>query len=499
MKIFVCECKQESNSFNPIPTPLSAFDRGGTLRGERLLQASDGEHAALGGILDAIREFGDEAIPGVAMRAGSGGPVEQKVVDGFLKETLTALKTCMPVDGVFLSLHGAMLTEQSEDACGDILEAVRSCVGERASIAAAFDLHANITEKVFRNADFIAGFRTYPHMDQRNTGYRAACAALESMHGQPRVMAYATVPMMASASDYTTKEGALSELMQYAHDLVDSGKLRDFSVFQVQPWLDVHEIASAVVTVADDPETAIRYANELANREFTLRETLVRRHEDIDEIIGAACREHSGKPVVLVDSADSPNAGATCDSAEVLRHLLPYRETLRAAFPINDTPTVEKAFSAGVGAELTVELGATRAPMLSRPVTLSVRVKSLHEGTFMLEGPAGRGSVCVIGRTAVLLAGKLQILVTEHASRIGDPQFYRGFGIEPTLCDLVVIKACTSFRAAYEPIASVICNADTMGSACSDLKALPYRRLPVPMYPFTALTEKDIKPARVHG
>ena len=497
MRIFVCECKQESNSFNPIPTSLAAFERGGILRGEQLLHGANYEHGALSGILDAIREYGDEAILGVAMRAGSGGPVEQSVVDGFLKETLALIAQNAPLNGVFLSLHGAMLTEQSEDACGDILEAVRACVGENVTLAVSLDLHANVTKRMVKNADYIAGYQTYPHLDQQQTGYRAASAALANMHGQSRVLAYASVPVMASASDYTTNEGALGELMRYAHSLVDSGELRDFTIFQVQPWLDVRDIASSVVTIADDEQTALRYANELALRELSIRTSLARKHDEIDNIIDIALRDGSGKPVVLVDSADSPNAGATCDSAEVLRRLLPHRDELRAAFPINDAPAVEKAFVAGVGAELTLTLGATLAPMLSTPLTLSVRVQSLHEGSFILEGPAARGSVCVMGRTAVLRTGGIQILVTQHASRPGDPQFYRGFGIEPTLCDLVVIKACTSFRAPYEPIASVICNAATMGSACADLQALPFRRLPMPMYPFAEVTEQDIASAKV--
>ena len=58
--------------------------------------------------------------------------------------------------------------------------------------------------------------------------------------------------------------------------------------------------------------------------------------------------------------------GATCDSAEVLRRLLPHQDRLSAAFPINDRPAVEQAFAKGVGAELTVSLGATLAPALMK-------------------------------------------------------------------------------------------------------------------------------------
>ncbi len=497
MRILLGEFKQESNSFNPILTSLEAFERADIVRGDRLLCGAAGERAALGGMLDAIQECGDEAVPCVSMRAGSGGPVEQRVVDAFLDETLRLIGEQAPLDGVFLSLHGATLTERSQDACGDILEAVRDCVGCRTVIAVSLDLHANVTEKIVRCADYIAGFQTYPHLDLRQTGYRVAKTALAQMHGQRRVLAYAALPVMASASDYATNEGALKDLMSYAHGLVTDGRLYDFSVFLVQPWLDVAEIRSAVVTVAADDATALKYANELAARAFSLRGALKRQHDAVDDVIQKGLQNRTGKPVVLVDSADSPNAGATCDSAEVLRRLLPHQDRLSAAFPINDRPAVEQAFAKGVGAELTVSLGATLAPALSSPVTVTAHVQSLHEGSFVLEGPAARGSVCVMDKTAVLRAGKLRILITEHASRIGDPQFYRGFGIEPSLCDLVVIKACTSFRAPYTPIASAIYNADTMGAACAELTRLPYLNLPMPMYPFADVTEADIMPAKI--
>ncbi len=74
----------------------------------------------------------------------------------------------------------------------------------------------------------------------------------------------------------------------------------------------------------------------------------------------------------------------------------------------------------------------------------------------------------------------------------GDLNFYRNFGIEPTLCRLVSLKVCTSFRAGYEPISAKICNASTPGAACPDLMALPYKNLPTPFFPFSEISEDMI-------
>jgi microcystin degradation protein MlrC len=59
----------------------------------------------------------------------------------------------------------------------------------------------------------------------------------------------------------------------------------------------------------------------------------------------------------------------------------------------------------------------------------------------------------------------------------GDPQLYRGFGIEPLMYDLVVVKANTSFRVGYGKFAGEIYEADTPGAAAPDLLRLPFRKL----------------------
>ena len=83
-----------------------------------------------------------------------------------------------------------------------------------------------------------------------------------------------------------------------------------------------------------------------------------------------------------------------------------------------------------------------------------------------------------IGRAAVLRFGGLDVVVCEWMAGNGDPQLYRAHGIEPTLYDLVVVKASTSFRAGYSAFAGTIVETDTPGAASSDLINLPFARLP---------------------
>lgn len=493
-RFFVCGLVQESNSFNPQPTTYRVFSKT-CWRGEAVLRGDAGD--TVNGILEVLRRRGCEVTAGTVMRAKSGGAVASSVIETFIRETTEALRG-NEWDGVVVSLHGATLSDTSDDVCGDILTAIRETVGERTIVTASCDLHGNVTERMLRAADHICGYQTYPHLDHYGVGCRAATLAVDAVQGKPLCTVRAAVPMMAPAHGYTTDTPALKALMDKGHSLVRAGTIADFSVFQVQPWMNIPIIASAVVVTAATEAVAAAVADELVHELFALREVLQGTPLDtVEAVIERALHNQENKPVVLVDSADSPNAGACGDCATVIGSLLPYRDRLWMAVNVNDEAAVEQAFTLGVGGKGDFMLGGSIAPSLSRPVTVpDCTVLSLHSGDFRLEGPAERGQWRYVGRSAVLAADKLRILVTCASRNNGDKQFYRAFGIEPTLCDLVCVKACTSFRAGYEPISAAIYNTATPGAAGPVLTDLPYDRLPRPFYPFSDITEADITPPK---
>ncbi len=226
-------------------------------------------------------------------------------------------------------------------------------------------------------------------------------------------------------------------------------KIENYSIFQVQLWLDVNGTASMIVVRGRDKETAGKVAAELALLEFEIRKDLLGGTLlSVDDVIRKAIRNKTGKPVVLADAADSPNAGACGCSAYILEKLLPYKDILTTAIGLIDIPAVEKTYKVGVGNTADFTLGAAIAPELSKPITVNATVKSLDDGHFKYTGPQEHGKEFFLGRTAVLSIGKIFLHAIERG-RMGDPAFYDAFGISPKKCDLVCIKACTSFRAAY--------------------------------------------------
>jgi len=486
-RVFVCSFQQETNVFNPIVSTAAYYGHG-------KCETHIGARSMIGGMIAFLLDAGFSLSYGHAWGAYSGGRAADAVWQDFLRDTLEHLVSEGPFDGVAICMHGATVSEHNDDVCGEIAAAVRASVGETIPIAVAYDLHANITVKTAKSVDYICGFHEYPHTDQYETGARAARLLVSHLQGTPLKTAYATIPMIAPAHAYTTREGGLRDLLEGARELVETGEIADFSIFEAQPWLDVPEFSSAIVVTAADEMTAKRVANDLVLRHFALREELQGSPlMSIEEVIKRALDNKTDKPVVLVDSADSRGAGSTADSAAVLEALLPYRDTLKAAVGISDAPAVQRAFQLGVGAVADFSLGATVAPSLSHPVLVrDACVRSLHRGDFINVGPVARGARVNCGRVAVLEVGQILIQVSEHSRNERDIGFFRGFGIDPELCRLVSVKACTSLRAGYTPISAEICNTATPGAAGVVLQEMPYKKRPTPLYPFEEISEADV-------
>ncbi len=494
MKIAVCEFRQETNAFNPVLASRESFVLGGIAKGEEMLEVLGKKPCAVHGMFQAIREAGGEIVPLYSMVSQSGGIIAGEVFDEFLEVTEEMLSQVLPVDGVFVSLHGATQSEQADDACGVILERIRALAGPEAIIAASCDMHANVTARCVQNADFVCGYQTYPHADYMETGYRAARLGMQALTGGPKPrMVRTVIPMIVPASGYHTLSGPFAELIQYGKSLVEEeGRLLDFSIFQMQPWLDVTEGGTSVVATAFDVEVAKKYARELAQRLWSLRKEFRPQLYTIDQVIDLALENDCGKPVVLVDSADSTNAGAAGDSPAVVARILERNVPVKAACVLDDREAADQAHELGVGAVAEFVIGGKKDPKHARPVRVKAEVKSLHDGIFMQEGPAGQGLVNNVGRAAVLSVGAIDIMVCQNVAGNGDPQLYRHFGIEPSFYQLVVVKACTSFRAAFAPIAAKICETDTPGAAASRLENLGYEKLPKTFYPFSDLDDYRI-------
>lgn len=489
-RILILEFHQETNTFNPVVMPKAMFNGGKPFEGEETFQNCMSYDSAVHGAVDTFTEAGATVIPTVFASANSGGRVADDVLE-FLMERVEYYAKNNTFDAIYASLHGATCTESDDDACGTLAELLRKLAGDK-PVVASFDLHANITDKVLTNLDAVCGYQTYPHNDFYETGCRAAQRCIDLLEGRTYAMAAAAIPMLIPPAGYTSNQSPFKEVMEMGKAMLADGTLLDFTVFPVQPWLDIPDITSRTIAIARDAEAAKSCAEKLAQALFDLRDQVMPQMLGIDELIDIAEKNKTGKCVIVSEFADSPNGGCVGDSVAIPLRLLERGSKLRVGVPVVDPKAVDRAFELGVGATGEFTVGAAFTPDVPGPLKATGTVLSLHDGRFTLEGPAGRGSAGYIGNSAVVRFGTVDILLQSRGGASGDLQLLRHFGIEPSLYDMVVVKANTSFRLPYGKISDLIYCADTPGAGAANLKRFDWKNLPDGMYPFA----EDISPQK---
>src|SRR6201991_4800111 len=145
MRIFAASLATETNSFSPVPTSRQTY--------ESTLCFPAGQHPDRGtlctGPLYAARrrakQEGFELIEGSCFWAEPSAPTTKAGYESMRDEILAQLRAAMPVDGVLLGLHGAMVAHGYDDVEGDILERVRAIVGPDCVIGVELDPHCHMT------------------------------------------------------------------------------------------------------------------------------------------------------------------------------------------------------------------------------------------------------------------------------------------------------------------------------------------------------------------
>jgi microcystin degradation protein MlrC len=490
MRIAFGAFQHEANSFCPQPTTMDSFRLNWLKYGDELVAESRGAATEDAGALAVFRECPDcQVVPLLGAKAGSGAAIEGATYRALREDLLQRLQNVLPVDGLFLVLHGAMMAEGEDDASGDLLARAREILGPQVPIVATLDLHANVTSRMARAATALIGYHTAPHIDLYETGQKGARILVETLRGTIHpTMALARLPLIVPAENARHTDGPLSGIINRALELERSGVILHGGISAVQPWMDAPDVGCAVVVVTDNQlDKAHEYALEMATTFWQRRADFIPQLMlPADAVQQTLAGEE--RTVVLCDSADAPSSGSTGDSSAILQALM-YADIGQHVALLNvvDPPAVAIACAAGVGQQVTVQVGGALAPQYFKPIYFTGCVKSLHDGVFRFKGQGMRGVVHRMGRTAVLVRGGIHLVVMERGVTQWDPELYRSLGLEPADARIVQVKSPAAFRAAYKDIADEIIIVDAPGAASPKLTTLPWRRLGRPIYPLDDL------------
>ena len=493
-RVLLAQFMHETNTFSKLPTTLDDYRRRFLVEGEAIVPKFKGTKNEMGGYIDSAAKYGWEPVYAVAANATPSGTLTKETWETIRDVILDTAKKAGKLDGICLSLHGAMVSETEDDAEGALLEALRAIVGPDVPIAATLDLHANATIKMATNANALVSFRTYPHVDGYERSIQAAALVQEAMEGKKNPRCLLVQPAMLEGADHgrTTQPGQMRDLLAKADKFETEPGINVVSIQVGFTWSDIPYTGPSIA-VSHEPGAETRakaIARELIDDIWRRRGEMVSGYQPVADGIAAA-KAGVGKkgPLVLADGTDNPGGGGYNDTTPVLQALLDAGIENVAYGTIFDPKAVQQAMKAGVGATIDVELGGHTDESMGKPVQARAIVKMLSDGTFKNDGPMNAGVETQMGPTAVLRIGGIDVVTISSRVQTIDLQVFLSQGIDPTTKSVVVVKSVQHFRAAYGPIAREVIVVDSGGICSPDISRLKFKKLRRPIWPLDGVND----------
>jgi microcystin degradation protein MlrC len=491
-RVLIGGLSHETNTFNPRLTDRAAFERRAWLTGDALIDERRGTNSEIGGFIAGLSAAGVEIVPSAFAAAMPSGVVADVVLEAILDAILATLRRA-PVDGLLLSLHGAMVTESHADAEGYLLARLRECVGRELPILVSLDLHATLTPEMAAHADGMVVYRTYPHMDLAERGEEAAELMVRVLRGDARpTVAIAKAPLLIGPPhNVLPTDEPMRSIMARAREMEREipGVLAACPAHgfmqQDVPWAGV----GAAVTTDGDPDLAQRLADELAGLLFAHRHDYVVDLPDAAEAVRQASLL-AQKPgvvgcVAIADSGDNIGGGTPGDGAALLHEIL--RQGVTSAFvPLCDPEGARSAAAAGVGATVTLAVGGKSAPLYGPPVEITAQVRAITDGVYLNRAWGGyeAGIVADDGLSVRLDMGGITILLNSMPASPNNIMHAHAIGVYPEDYAMAVCKGGLAFREAYKPPRThSYIQADTPGYSTSNLSLLTFRQVRRPIAP----------------
>jgi microcystin degradation protein MlrC len=483
MRLFCATIATETNTFSPLPTSLAAYQEGVFLR--------PGEHPAETPLMCTAPLFvarrraaadGFTLIEGSCFAASPAGTTNRADYEFMRDEILTQLKAALPLDGVLLGLHGAMVAHGYDDTEGDVIERARAIVGPDCVIGVELDPHCHLTLKRVRLSDIIVLYKEFPHTDVVERAedlltlvlrtIRKEIRPVMSLYDCRQIASYpTTLPLMRAFVDKTAamegKDGVLS-----------------VSIGHCFPYADVAELSGRILVISDgDKALADRLASAIGKEFVSMRGRTAPDYLSVEDGISSAVTANAS-PVVMADPADNAGGGAPTDNTTILRRLIERDVSDAALGPIWDPIAVRLCFDAGQGARFPLRFGGKTGPASGAPIDAMVEVTALKRDCWQSFGPT---RVPLGDCAAVRIGGVQVVLITNRTQALG-LELFRNLGIEPTQCRLLVVKSTNHFMAAFGPIAEQVIYVDADGPLSRDYRRIPYTKVQRPIWPLDSET-----------
>jgi len=425
-------------------------------------------------------------VPTLVGHALPGGAVTREAYESLLGKTLDSLRGHLPLDGLFLDIHGAMSVVALDDPEGDMITRIRGVVGKKTIISTSMDLHGNVSWRLAGHSDLITCYRTAPHEDEMETKQRAAenlLSRIESGRGKPAYKAYVAIPVLLPGEKTSTRIEPAKTIYAALGPATQQNGVIDAAIWIGYAWADEPRNHAAVVVTGDDKDAVSRTAEELARtfwearRRFEFVAPTLNYEKSMDSAL-----KSTKHPFFISDMGDNPTAGGAGDVTWTLAQILSRPEFKSASGPsliyasLPGPDLVERAITAGVGGDVDGTAGAAVDARYAPPIRITGRVEAIQIGDKDAEAEV------------VVKVGSAHVIVTKKRKPYHYEADFTRLGLNPRKTDIVVVKIGYLQPELYDMRADWIM-ALTPGGVDQDLERLPYKHILRPMYPL----DKDMK------
>ena len=483
-RIAVAGFRHETNTFAPAKATFNDFEQGYSwpplTRGPAVADAVKGYNLALAGFIQAAEAAGHEIVPVLWASASPSAHVEERTYERIAGMLVDGLAASAPVDAVYLSLHGAMVTEHLEDAEGDLIKRCRDAlrpIGWQIPVVVTLDYHANLSPAMVGRPSALLGYRTYPHVDMAETGARMLTWLERLMNGEAlteRAFRQASflMPLVMGCTTHApcSEIVGLIPAIERKHDV-----LLTFSAGF--PAADIYDCGPAAVAYGSEKAACKAAVDELMDAVEARRVQFAEALVSIENAVEQAKNHNGTAPLVIADVQDNPGAGGTADTMGLLNAIVDADLAGAVCGMIFDPHVATLAARSGVGTTIKAALGAKHGLPDDNSLVREFDVEAVSEGVVECTGPLYAGARMDIDPFVLLRLGNVRILVCGKKVQAADLAFFRHLGIEPAEQRVLVLKSSVHFRGAFDPIAAATLLCKAPGPMVMDPAALPFKNL----------------------
>jgi microcystin degradation protein MlrC len=482
MRIFVASLATETNTFSPIPTTRRSFETGAYFPAGHHPDWITHSTAPLWVGRLRARSEGYTLIEGSCFWADPAGPCGQADYESIRDEILDQLRAALPIDGVLLGLHGAMVAHEYPDCEGDLITHIREIVGPQVKIGVELDPHSHLTERCVRQADAIVLFKEYPHTDYAERAEELLDILLGAIRGTIRpVMSLYDCRMIERVP---TSRSPGRDFVNGMKALEGRNNILSISLAHGFQLGDVVDMGCRILVVTDGNKPhGETLAEQLGEAFREMRGQFAAPHMAFDSVLNQALNDPAPGPYVIADPTDNAGGGSPSDNTNLLRRMMSLNVQDAAFGPIWDPIAVEFCLGAGIGAKLPLRFGGKAAATSGEPIDADVEVIGMVRSGMQSFGEA---KVSIGDAVGIRLGGIEVSLLSKRAQAIG-LEVFTGVGIDPRSKRIICLKSTNHFYAAYAPIARAVFYTDGGGPSPLDISRLPYRNIQRPLWPLDPL------------